>query len=90
MFEPVLRSRSFGLISDYVGEPQSPEDIAYARYAPASGFGDLARVHLLAFSQQADHREGNGISQEPAQPRLPVAHLFHSGDVYHVFAIAKT
>jgi hypothetical protein len=90
VFESVLGPRSFGLISHDVGEPQGAKNIADARDASARGFGDLACVHLFAFSQQADDREGDRIPQETAQPRLPIIRLIHGRDYYHVFAIAKT
>ena len=66
MFEPVLRSGSFGLIAHDFGDPQGAQNVADSRDASARGFRDLARVHLFTCSQETNDRKGNGISSEPA------------------------
>ncbi len=90
VFKSVSGVSSFGLISHQLCKPQCSKNIASARYAATHSSGDLAGAHLFTFRQQGDHRKGNGVAKETAQPRLPVAHLFHGSDAYHVFAIAKT
>ena len=86
VLEPVAAMASFGLVAHQFGQSQRPENIACSRHAPADRLGDLAGGHVLSFN----HGKRHGIAENPAQPRLPVAHLFHGSDAYHVFAIAKT
>ena len=66
VFEPVAGIPPFGLVSHDFCNSQGAENIAGARYAAANGFRDLTGAHLFIFSEQGDHREGNGISKEPA------------------------
>jgi len=44
----------------------------------------------FGFCRQRNRHDGNAIAEKLAQPRLSITHQYHGGDVYHVFAIAKT
>jgi hypothetical protein len=77
VFESIPGVSSFRLIAHPLCEPQCAKNVAGARYAATNSSCDLTGGHLFTIRQQGDHGEGNGVAKKTAQPRLPVAYLFH-------------